>query len=192
MSKEISDEEKLKKFITLVHEQKSRFSSISAGLEHAIEVLIATYFIIDDKDYQDFANIVFHKDNEISFNKKIKMLERFLSRIFPQFLIDNPDFINRFNRFRKLRNKFAHAINLTSEEMKQFVGKSYFELGFIEDGVPKQEQFTFQDIDNRLKDARNLLEDIKKLFRQVTVARIEKMTRFIPKSENNSSLWDKD
>jgi len=172
---------KLEQLVNLIHEQKSHITSISASLEHSIDMIIGEYYTIDDQDYQDFANIVFHNDNELSFHKKIKMVERFLNKRFPEYLKENPEFIQRLDRIRRLRNKFAHAINLTTEEMKKFVGKSYFELGFIEDGIPKMEQFTFKDLEERLQDGRKLVDSITEIFHEVVKAKIEKMAKFTPK-----------
>ena len=118
--------------------------------------------------------MIFHDKNELTFSKKIEMFERFLQKKFPDFLRLQPDFINRLNRIRKLRNRFAHSINLTPGELRKFLGKGYFELGFIEEGVPKHEQVTFKEIIERTRDAESLLHDIDLLYDIVKSKGIER------------------
>jgi len=163
------------KLIHTINTVKSKINSLASRLEHMIELVIGGYYSQDDQDYKDSSYIIFHDDNELSFHKKIKMLERFLERKFPQFLKDNSDLINRMNRVRKLRNKFAHSINLSNEDHKQFVGKPYFELVYIEEGATKHEQFTWEDIRLRIQDFESLLNSIEILFSELDKDQAKKL-----------------
>ena len=91
-------------------EIKSNFLAASTAIESLVEATISKYF--DPSRTKIFVNVVFHNDNEISFSKKINMLERLLAKALPKFLDENKELIKMLNRIRKLRNKFAHAIDL--------------------------------------------------------------------------------
>lgn len=62
---------------------KSQINSLASRLEHMVELVIGGYYSQDSQGYKDSSYIIFHDDNELSFDKKIKMLERFLERKFP-------------------------------------------------------------------------------------------------------------
>lgn len=160
----VEDAQSLKNFI---NNFKSHINSIASRQEHLIELSIGMYYSVNDLDYRDFAHVFFHNENELSFNKKIKLFERFLKRKFPQILKNNPDFLKQIHRVRKLRNKFAHSINLSIEELKQFVGKSYFELVFIEEGEMKREQFTLEDMTKRVDDLEKIGDVAEKIFQKI-------------------------
>jgi hypothetical protein len=108
--------------------------------------------------------VFFNNQNQLTFDIKIKMFERFLNRNFPDIIKNDPDFINRLHRVRKLRNKFAHSIRIPEEELKSFLDKSFFELDFIEEGNTKREQFTWNDIKSRLNDLEQLTYRISEIM----------------------------
>ncbi|MCA9820389.1 MAG: hypothetical protein KC440_06515 [Nitrosarchaeum sp.] len=140
----MSNEEKLRLRIV---DTKSNFLAASTGIESLVESAISKHF--DPSRTKIFVNVVFHNDNEISFSKKIKMFERLLTLALPDFLKDNPDLINMLNRIRKLRNKFAHAMDLNPDELSPFIEKNYFQMAFYENGEVKKENFVFNDIAKR-------------------------------------------
>jgi len=177
-----------------INGDKSRFLSICTGLENAIEVLIAHYYALGDEDYKNFLGVIFANDVELTFSKKINMLERFLKKYLPEYLKDKPDFIQKLNRVRKLRNKYAHSINLTPEELTAFIGKKYYKLGFIEEGVPKEETVSSEDILARNTEAGELLQEISNLdeiFMNLAIERFNKHLELI-ESIKQTNLKNKD
>jgi len=147
-----------------IYSIKAEITSLASRQEHMIELVLGMYYSIDNSDYKDFAYVFFDNQNELSFDKKIKMLERFLKRKFPKILKENQDFIKQLHRVRKLRNKFAHSINLVENELKQYVGKSYFELYFVEEGISKREQFQWDNITSRLDDLTKIGDQVEEIF----------------------------
>jgi hypothetical protein len=143
---------------------KSMILSLSVRLEHGIEISIGQYYAKTEKNYRNFSYVFFNNQNQLTFDIKIKMFERFLNRNFPDIIKNDPDFINRLHRVRKLRNKFAHSIRIPEEELKSFLDKSFFELDFIEEGNTKREQFTWNDIKSRLNDLEQLTYRISEIM----------------------------
>jgi len=146
---------------------KSRIGSLSTLVEHKIEIILADYFTENDKDYFLFCELFYPLEIELTFGKKTKLLEKFLKKINPEYLRKNSDFINSLVRIRKLRNNFAHSINPTNEELRKIVGKSYFELKYIENGVPKTKNFPIKDIDDRFNDCKLAIDELKGLFKEM-------------------------
>lgn len=97
------------------------------------------------------------------------------------------------HRVRKLRNKFAHSINLTTEERKQFVKKLYFELVYIEEGHMKHEQFTWKDIALRAGDIISLIEPIEILLAKLYKIDLKKLKLLTtPKSSSSQDDTQQD
>jgi len=175
----------IEELYNVINGDKSRFLSICAGLENALELLIAGYYTLGEDDYKKFLSVIFADDAELSFSKKIKMFERFLKKYYPEFLSEKPDFIQKLNRIRKMRNRFAHSINLTPEELQPFLGKKYFKLGFIEDGVPKEDTISFDEILARNTEAETVLHEISELQEKISQKAYE---RFVKHQEFLSSI----
>lgn len=178
-------DEKIEELYNIINGDKSRVLSICTGLENAIEILIAGYYSLGEDDYRKFLSVIFSDDAELSFSKKIKMFEKFLKEYLPEFLKEKPDFIKKLNRIRRLRNKFAHSINLEPKELEPFLGKNYYKIGFIENGVPKEETISVPDLLTRMDEVDSILKEIQGLQDKVDKKALE---RFVKHQDLLSSL----
>lgn len=140
---------------------KSDYLSVSSSVEYFIESIMLTYFDYDGT--KNLAHIIFHNDNELSFSKKIRMLERLIQKIFPKILKENPDLIKSLNRIRTLRNNFAHGSDL-AEQIDPSIKKNYFRLSYFEEGDIKEKIFAHKDIQLRLEEARNIKKILSNLL----------------------------
>lgn len=149
-----------------IHASKSRFLSISTNIETELEIIMAEYFSRGDlDDYQLFSHLFYGKETELMFRKKIMIFEKFLNKVYPSYVKSNRDFINSLERVRKLRNKFAHHINPRKVDLTPFVGKSHFPLLYMEDGLPKTEVLTYQDVNDRFDDFSKILIETEKIMK---------------------------
>ncbi len=150
-----------------IDDTKSRIQSLATSVEHMIEIHIASYFTkSNENDYKFFCELFYPIDVGITFGIKIRLFEKFLKKTDPDFLKKNPDFINSLNRVRTLRNNFAHSINVVDKDLKNFRGKSYFELHYVEDGMRKVKQFPIKEIIQRYIDFKNVVDSLEKLFKE--------------------------
>lgn len=149
-----------------IHTSKSRFLSISTNIETELEIIMAEYFSRGDlDDYQLFSHLFYGKETELMFRKKIMIFEKFLKKVYPSYLKSNKDFINSLERVRKMRNKFAHHINPRKSDLTSYVGKSHFPLLYMEDGLPKTEVLTYQQIMDRFDDFKKILIETENIMR---------------------------
>jgi len=151
---------------TRIHSSKSRFLSISTNIETELEVIMAEYFSRGDfDDYQLFSHLFYSREAELTFSKKILIFEKFLKKVYPSYLKANKDFIKSLERVRKMRNKFAHHINPRNIDLTDFVGKPHFPLHYMEDGLPKTEILTYQQIMDRFDDFSNILVETENIMK---------------------------
>ena len=161
-----------------IHTSKSRFLSVSTSIEAELEVIMADYFSRGDfDDYQLFSHLFYGKETELMFRKKIMIFEKFLKKVYPSYLKSNKDFINSLERVRKLRNKFAHHINPRKSDLTSYVGKSHFPLHYMEDGLPKTEVLTYQDVANRFDDFSNILVETEKIMKHCQIKWKDKLKK---------------
>ena len=68
---------------------------------------------------------------------------------------------------RKIRNKFAHHINPRRTDLALIVDKPYFILHYMEDGMPKEEQIMWSDIEERFKDFSKIVDATGKIMKSI-------------------------
>jgi len=151
----------------IINGTKSKFLSVCTSIENQLEIVMADYFSKGDfDDYKLFSKLFYGGDAELTFSQKIKIFEKFLKEVYPEYLKSNTDLINSLNRVRKMRNKFAHYINPGKDVLSKYVGKSIFPLIYIEDGILKDEEFPFKDIVERFHDFSEILKETTKIMDQ--------------------------
>jgi len=150
-----------------INDTKSTVTSLATNIETQIETILATYFTNDQEDYELFCHLFYPNDVELTFGNKIKIFERFLNKIEPEYLKKKPDLIKALDRVRRLRNKFAHSLNPNTEQLKELVGKPYFILNYVEDGLRREDQFTFKDIEERFKDMNKIVTELIQIFERI-------------------------
>ena len=141
--------------------------SLATNIEHQIEIILANYFSANSDDHSLFSSLFYPMDMGLTFAIKIKILEKFLKKVDPDFLNKNSDYINSLNRVRKMRNMFAHSMNPTLEDQKKQVGKMYFELDYVEDGIFKTRQFTLDQMIERVNDIEKISKSMAMLHRKL-------------------------
>lgn len=113
------------------------------------------------------------------------MFEKFLTTIYPEYLEQNPDFLNSLTRVRKVRNKFAHSVNPQNSTIREFVDKPFFKLMFVEEGSIKHEQIMWNDVKQRYADFEKIIAEIKKI-RNIT--KEKKKLSLIDNTQQDSEL----
>ena len=146
---------------------KSRITSLSTAIETRLEIILADYFTNSFEDYQLFCHLFYPFDIELTFGKKIKIFEKFLNKVYPEYLKQNPDFINSLIRVKKIRNKFAHSINPKKSDLEKVIDKSYFILFYMEDGLPKEEEIPWKYIEERFEDFKSIEGEAIKIYDHV-------------------------
>ena len=161
--------EEVENYLKAANTVKSTTISLATNVEVLIELIISGYYTITDKEYFGFAKIFFNDDLELSFYKKIKMLERFLSSFYPEVLKENSELINQLNRVRKLRNHFAHSVNPNEEELKKIASKRLLTLFYVEEGREKKLEVPFADITQRLDDFNKIKNTLGKILELIVI-----------------------
>jgi len=157
-------EKEVDEYKKMVNTTKSITLSLSTNIEILIEVIISGHYTITNKEWYAFEKIFFNEDLELSFSKKIKMLERFLKTLYPEVLKENSELINELNRVRRLRNHFAHSVNPDAEELKNIVSKRVLTLFYMEEGREKTFEISFKDIQKRIDDFKNIKDTLNKIL----------------------------
>lgn len=164
----MSKEDKIKELQVRIFDTKSRIISLATNIESQLDVIMAAYFSKNNDDYQLFCHLFYPIEVGLTFGIKIKIFENFINKIYPDYLEKiNPDLINSLGRVRRLRNKFAHSINPKRVELGEILDKPYFILFYTEDGLMKNEQIMWNDIDDRFKDFENIVDESVKLMEYV-------------------------
>lgn len=156
--------EDVEEYQKIANSIKSMTLSLATNIEILIEVIISGHYTITDKEWYGFETIFFNDDLELSFSKKIKMLERFLNTLYPETLKENSELINELNRVRRLRNHFAHSVNPNEEELKKIASKRLLTVFYMEEGKEKKFELPFTDMKKRLDDFKNIKKTLNKIF----------------------------
>lgn len=157
----------VEEYYEIIHKTKSIVISITTRIEHEIEAILSTKFANSDEDFRKFNVIFFNDDIELTFNDKIKMLERFLKEYHVDFSNEHSDFIKSLHRVRRLRNDFAHSINPEDEDLSKILGKNLIILWSVENGVIKKKEFPIKDLVERIDDSTKIFKLLHKIFTSI-------------------------
>ncbi|MEX2193162.1 MAG: hypothetical protein WD717_07270 [Nitrosarchaeum sp.] len=158
MSESFQNESEIYTFITTT---KSQILSLCNTIENQLEITLASHFSVVEKDFQLFCSMLYPIDVGLTFGIKTKLFEKLIQQEEPEYLEKNTDFIKSIDRVRRLRNEFAHSMNQPKEKLSKFIGKTYFELDYLELGKLNSKQFMLKDIKERYEDLRNIINELQ-------------------------------
>ena len=95
------------KSLKLDHDIRSQIIFSSIMVENEIENIITTHFCRERNPAPLFKSLIFGV-GEVTFSKKITILEKILEVAYPDLWKECKWVISRLNAIRRLRNKFAH------------------------------------------------------------------------------------
>jgi hypothetical protein len=156
---------KVQDFINTVNNVKVRTLSLATRVEHMIEVILVDYYTFSKSEYQSFHHTFFNERNEITFGVKIGMLMRFLEKEHPEILKNYTDLENSLTRVRKIRNRYAHAMNQKLAEIDP--EKTHFILEFVENNQITKETVSFREAAERILDFKNIVDSIDAIFKEL-------------------------
>jgi hypothetical protein len=125
----------------------------STAIEGTVESIIAWHFCPDEEKHLSFVALIF-VTTELTFSKKIDILERLLKNSYPDILKDVPNIINELTSLRKFRNKFAHNELILDND--KVTADGLWLRSMNRDGKVIEEFISSKDADARIKSAQNL------------------------------------
>jgi hypothetical protein len=157
-----AEEERLERFqrhvtITLELDRMVRSHILyeAIALEGMVDQVIAWHFCPNEEKHIWFSSLIFRK-GEVTFSKKIEILETILKQFYPDINADMPGLVTRLQNIRKIRNEFAHSeLVLDEDKLLEKVPEGIY-LRSIKDGKVIEKFFRQEDMNERVKLANNL------------------------------------
>jgi hypothetical protein len=146
--------------MTLVYDRhiRSQVMYNAIYLEGLVGQIIAWHFCPNEEKHLWFNSLIFQR-GEISFSKRIIILKEILQQFYPDIYAETKGVIDRLDKIRDIRNKFAHA-ELVLEEDKLLANKGQppdgIYLRTIKKGKAEDHFYREQDMHEHLKLANNV------------------------------------
>jgi hypothetical protein len=132
-----ADSEELQRRISRTFEMdrmvRSHIIYETTAIEGVVDSIISWHFCPDENKHIWFQSLLF-RDGEISFSKKIIILQKILKEFYPDLNKSVKGLTKKLDDIRMLRNKFAHSeLMLDEDKIKEADDKGVF-LKSIKDG----------------------------------------------------------
>jgi hypothetical protein len=144
---------------------RSQIIYLATTIETQISECIAWHFCGDEKKRLAFMALLFNR-SEITFSKRIDILEFILKTDYPDLYDETKGMISKLNTFRRLRNKFAHS-NIVVDDLKK-LQKQKADAGIYirtldNRGNTQDEFFSEEDLKARTNEYADLMFEMVKL-----------------------------
>ena len=96
---------------------------------------------------------IFFETNKLLFYGKIELYKQFLKGYEPEWLNQNPDFFEKLEEIKKIRNDFAHGMNPSEDDLK------------IDDKLPAVLLYTYKK--GRLETIEYTVEEISEIGKKM-------------------------
>lgn len=159
-------------------------------IDGVIAKIIAWHFCHNENDHPLFFSVF--DIGELSFSKKIRMLNKLLKFYYSDLHEKYSEELKKLDKFRELRNKFAHSELVLPTEPLPEILPDKIELRYLKDGKNVTESITIEDANKKVKEAFELWLRLLIIecgvSNQVTGRRDEKMQEAIKAmAEQNSN-----